>query len=58
MSIKALGHWKTLCAIMDMLVSTEWLSRHLGDPDLVVLDCTVLTEETPEGFRNRSGYEA
>lgn len=44
-------------ASMDMLVSTEWLARHLNDPDLVVLDCDVRTEETPEGFRNRSGYE-
>ena len=26
---------------MDTLVTTEWLSRHLDDPDLVVLDCTV-----------------
>jgi thiosulfate/3-mercaptopyruvate sulfurtransferase len=26
---------------MDSLVTTEWLSRHLDDPDLVVLDCTV-----------------
>ncbi len=27
---------------MDTLVTTEWLSQHLNDPDLVVLDCTVL----------------
>lgn len=26
---------------MDALVTTEWLSQHLNDPDLVVLDCTV-----------------
>ena len=26
---------------MDTLVTTEWLSQHLDDPDLVVLDCTV-----------------
>lgn len=25
---------------MDSLVSTEWLARHLGEPDLVVLDAT------------------
>ncbi|MBJ3763840.1 sulfurtransferase [Maribius pontilimi] len=42
---------------MDMLISTEWLSSHLGDPYLVVLDCSVHTEETPEGFANRSGFE-
>jgi len=26
---------------IDTLVTTEWLSQHLDDPDLVVLDCTV-----------------
>ena len=26
---------------MDNLVSTDWLAEHLGDDDLVVLDCTV-----------------
>jgi 3-mercaptopyruvate sulfurtransferase SseA len=26
---------------MDTLVTTDWLSQHLDDPDLVVLDCTV-----------------
>ena len=26
---------------MDTLVSTDWLAEHLGDDDLVVLDCTV-----------------
>ena len=41
---------------MDTLVSTEWLSQHLDDPDLVVLDCNVHTvmEETG-GFHNESG---
>lgn len=34
---------------MDTLVTTEWLSEHLDDPDLVVLDCTVLVEPDPEG---------
>jgi len=28
-------------APMDTLVSAEWLSEHLDDPDLVVLDCSV-----------------
>ena len=26
---------------MKMLVDTEWLAAHLGDPDLRVLECTV-----------------
>lgn len=29
---------------MDTRLDIEWLSAHLGDPDLVVLDCTVVTE--------------
>lgn len=42
--------------MMDTLVTTEWLSRHLDDPDLVALDCTVRTEQTEGGgFRNVSG---
>ncbi len=41
---------------MDMLVTTEWLSRHLDDPDLVVLDCNVHLERQAEGgFRVMSG---
>ncbi len=47
---------------MDTLVSAEWLSQHLDDPDLVVLDCTVLVEPDGEGgLRTTSGranYEA
>lgn len=42
---------------MDTLVSTDWLSRHLDDPDLVALDCMVQTEQGPEGIKNRTGYE-
>ncbi|MCV2873715.1 sulfurtransferase [Defluviimonas sp. WL0050] len=42
---------------MDGLISTDWLNRHLSDPDLVVLDCTVHIDETPEGFINRSGLD-
>ncbi len=34
---------------METLVTTDWLSRHLGDPDLVVLDCTVRTEVDEHG---------
>ena len=47
---------------MDTLVSTEWLSQHLDDPDLVVLDCTVLVEQYDEGgtrtVSGRSSYDA
>jgi thiosulfate/3-mercaptopyruvate sulfurtransferase len=47
---------------MDTLVTAEWLSEHLDDPDLVVLDCTVLIEPTADGnFQSVSGranYEA
>lgn len=43
---------------MDTLVTAQWLSRHLDDPDLVLLDCTVVTipdENDPRGLRNVSG---
>ncbi len=41
---------------MDTLVTTDWLSRHLDDPDLVVLDCTVYQQPLEGGgFRNVSG---
>jgi thiosulfate/3-mercaptopyruvate sulfurtransferase len=44
---------------MDSLVTAEWLSEHLDDPDLVVLDCTVTLEQTEEGgFRSISGRAA
>ena len=49
-------------APMDMLVSAEWLSRHLHDPDLVVLDCTVKIELTEAGgmraVNGRASYDA
>lgn len=41
--------------IMDSLVSTEWLASHLTDPDLIVLDCSVRTEQTGDGLTNISG---
>jgi thiosulfate/3-mercaptopyruvate sulfurtransferase len=42
--------------IMDTLVTTDWLSRHLGESDLVVLDCSVKTEKAEGGgMRNVSG---
>ena len=41
---------------MDILVTTDWLSQQLGDPDLVVLECTVHTVMEDEGgFHNVSG---
>ena len=42
--------------MMDTLVSTEWLSEHLDDKGLVLLDCTVCTmPEEGGGFHNVSG---
>ena len=43
---------------MDTLVSAEWLKQHIDDPDLVILDCTVVTmpdENDPRGISNVSG---
>lgn len=41
---------------MDTLVNTEWLSQHLDDPDLIILDCNVNTVmEEGGGFHNESG---
>lgn len=46
---------------MGTLVTAEWLSEHLGEPDLVVLDCTVVVEPTEDGglrtVSGRTGYE-
>lgn len=43
---------------MDTLVSTQWLSEHLDDPDLVVLDCTVqVVPNEGGGFRSVSGRD-
>ena len=47
---------------MDTLVTAEWLSEHLDDPDLVVLDCTVLVEPNENGgvssVNGRASYDA
>ena len=43
---------------MDTLVTTDWLSGHLDDPDLVILDCTVLLEPDGSSFRIISGRDA
>ncbi|MCF6300039.1 MAG: sulfurtransferase [Proteobacteria bacterium] len=43
---------------MDTLVSTQWLSEHLNDPNLVILDATVLVQMKPKGgFNMTSGKE-
>lgn len=46
---------------MDTLVSVQWLNEHLDDPDLVVLDCTVLIEQDENGgmrpVSGRANYE-
>jgi thiosulfate/3-mercaptopyruvate sulfurtransferase len=40
------------------LVTTEWLSQHLDDPDLVVLDCTVEVGPDYRGVSGRASYES
>lgn len=49
-------------AKMDTLVTAEWLSQHLDDPDLVVLDCTVLMEPRDDGsvrvVSGRANYDS
>ncbi len=43
---------------MDSLVTTEWLSQHLNDTDLVVLDTTVLVQADKDGkFSQISGRD-
>jgi thiosulfate/3-mercaptopyruvate sulfurtransferase len=42
-------------ASMDSLVTAEWLSRHLDDPDLVVLDCSVSVKPGADGIQIESG---
>jgi thiosulfate/3-mercaptopyruvate sulfurtransferase len=47
---------------MDTVVTADWLEQHLGDPDLVVLDCHVLVEQAEDGgldnLSGRPSYEA
>jgi len=43
---------------MDTLVTAQWLKLHINDPDLVILDCTVVTmpdANDARGLRNVSG---
>lgn len=46
----------------DTLVTAEWLSRHIDDPDLVVLDCSVVLEPGDDGelrsVSGRANYQA
>ena len=48
-------------ATMDSLVSTQWLSEHLDDPKLVVLDCSVSVLPGEDGslqiLSGRADYE-
>ena len=54
----ASGHADAADDGMDSLVSVEWLAAHLDDPDLVVLDCSVVVEPGEDGqMTNRSGRE-
>ena len=41
----------------DLLVTAEWLARHLDDPGLRVLECTVYLHpaDVPGGYRVESG---
>lgn len=47
---------------INTLVSAQWLKEHLGDPDLVVLDATVIVESDSAGnfqsVNGRANYEA
>lgn len=51
----------TVDTTMDSLVTAEWLSEHLNDSDLVVLDCTVLVQPSGDGgfgiVSGRAHYE-
>jgi thiosulfate/3-mercaptopyruvate sulfurtransferase len=53
---------EALVPMPDTLVSAEWLEQHLGDPDLVVLDVTVIVEPDAAGnlrsVNGRENYES
>ncbi len=42
---------------MDSLISSADLADMLGEPDVVVLDCTVFLHLTDSGYRSESGRE-
>ncbi len=44
---------------MDSLVDVDWLAAHLDDPDLVVLDCSVVVDmDAGTNHSGRADYEA
>lgn len=43
---------------MESLVSVDWLAAHLDDPDLVVIDCTVVMRQTDGELEISSGRPA
>lgn len=46
-------------AELGTLVTTEWLSEHLDDPDLVILDCTVQVTQGEDGsMQSKSGLDS
>ncbi len=53
------SHYGVGMASIDTLVSTDWLAQHLGEADLVVLDCTVYLKaaEGMPAYRSVSGRE-
>jgi hypothetical protein len=40
---------EALVPMPDTLVDAAWLKQHLGDPNLVVLDATVIVWSHPDG---------
>lgn len=55
------GDMEGVDAELGTLVTTKWLSEHLNDPDLVLLDCTVLVKQGDDGsmqpISGRSSYD-
>lgn len=49
---------KSTTPTIQPLVTAKWLNEHINDPDLVVLDCTVIVEMDENGFRNLSGRDS
>jgi thiosulfate/3-mercaptopyruvate sulfurtransferase len=53
---------EALVPMPDMLVDAAWLKQHLGDPNLVVLDATVIVEPDTAGnlrtINGRANYES
>ena len=53
---------KAAVPMPDIVVSADWLKQHIGDPDLVVLDATVLVEPDAAGnlrpINGRDNYES